>query len=181
MDTRIQNIQSALSALRTANDAAARLTKPIQAAEAEGHGFGVALESPAPGQRSPKQFQPPAAPSANGKPSRQPGRDHGRHAKSPNRLSSHAASAQPLGAGLHRCDEHAGVKQPSFSSFFEPVPFLMSLCQFPGQRLFFACPSPRLKGQHNQQNNGQNIRQKKNPGSRHAHQGFIFLIAACAY
>ena len=45
MDTRIQNIQSALSALRTANDAAARLTKPIQAAEAEGHGFGVALES----------------------------------------------------------------------------------------------------------------------------------------
>lgn len=43
MDTRIQNIQSALSALRTANDAAARLTKPIQAAEAEGHGFGVAL------------------------------------------------------------------------------------------------------------------------------------------
>lgn len=45
MDTRIQNIQSALSALRTANDAATRLTKPIQAAEAEGHGFGVALES----------------------------------------------------------------------------------------------------------------------------------------
>ena len=51
MDTRIQNIQSALSALRTANDAAARLTKPIQAAEAQNNASHlqrqVQMENPA--------------------------------------------------------------------------------------------------------------------------------------
>ena len=45
MDTRIQNIQSALSALRTANDAAARLTKPIHFLFVFLYCFGVALES----------------------------------------------------------------------------------------------------------------------------------------
>ncbi|MFC4621712.1 flagellar hook-basal body complex protein FliE [Comamonas nitrativorans] len=45
MDLRIQNTQSALSALRGTTDAAARLTKPLQSAEAEGHGFGSALEN----------------------------------------------------------------------------------------------------------------------------------------
>lgn len=46
MDLRIQSSTHPLRPLSSAGDsAAARLTKPIQAAEAEGHGFGVALEN----------------------------------------------------------------------------------------------------------------------------------------
>ncbi len=43
MDLRIHS--STFPGLQATSDAAARLTKPIQAAEAEGHGFGAALES----------------------------------------------------------------------------------------------------------------------------------------
>lgn len=44
MDLRLHS-SNVLRPLGAPSDAAARLTKPIQAAEAEGHGFGVALEN----------------------------------------------------------------------------------------------------------------------------------------
>ena len=44
MDLRLHS-SNVLRPLGTTSDAATRLTKPIQAAEAEGHGFGVALEN----------------------------------------------------------------------------------------------------------------------------------------
>ena len=44
MDLRLHS-SNVLRPQGTTSDAATRLTKPIQAAEAEGHGFGVALEN----------------------------------------------------------------------------------------------------------------------------------------
>ena len=64
------------------------------------------------GQRCTEPLFPPAARSAAGKPIGQPGRNHGRHAESANWLSSHAACAQPLGTGLYRCHEYAGLSAP---------------------------------------------------------------------
>ncbi len=45
MDLRINSTQSALQGLNPASDAAKRLTKPIQEAEAQAHGFGAVLEN----------------------------------------------------------------------------------------------------------------------------------------
>lgn|SRR5574344_1183074 len=45
MDLRIHSTQSALSPLQSGSNTATRLTQPIQQAEAEGHGFGTALEN----------------------------------------------------------------------------------------------------------------------------------------